>query len=163
MRILSLGLITAMIAAMANAQTRPHVNVLAGHGMPAQEIQVVRNTSQADVPPKLISGTSPTYPVSSLSRRESGYADIMCTVDETGHTRDFSVLNTNYQFFANRTADSSSKKRSQFFIRVHNEPLTIAALRVSNPDRSPARIRQLRRSPNFNLPVILLGSRQQTE
>src|SRR5436190_8641085 len=101
MRILSLGLITAMIAAMANAQTRPHVNVLAGHGMPAQEIQVVRNTSQADVPPKLISGTSPTYPVSSLSRRESGYADIMCTVDETGHTRDFSVLNTNYQFFAN--------------------------------------------------------------
>ena len=101
MRILSLGFITAMIAAMANAQTRPHVNVLAGHGMPAQEIQVVRNTSQADVPPKLISGTSPTYPVSSLSRRESGYADIMCTVDETGHTRDFSVLNTNYQFFAN--------------------------------------------------------------
>ena len=138
MRILSLGFITAMIAAMANAQTRPHVNVLAGHGMPAQEIQVVRNTSQADVPPKLINGTSPTYPVSSLSRRESGYADIMCTVDETGHTRDFSVLNTNYQFFANRTADSSSKKRSQFFIRVHNITLPVVAMRISNPDRSDA-------------------------
>src|SRR5882757_8459556 len=25
----------------------------------------------------------------------------MCTVDETGHTRDFSVLDTNYQSFAN--------------------------------------------------------------
>jgi len=68
MRILSLGFITAMIAAMTNAQTRPHVNVLAGHGMPEQEIQLVGNTSQADVLPKLISGASPTYPVSSLSR-----------------------------------------------------------------------------------------------
>src|SRR5258705_11432793 len=88
MRVLSLSFITAMIAAMANAQTRPHVNVLAGHGMPAQEIQVVRGTSQADVPPKLISGAAPIYPISRLRRGESGYADIMCTVDETEHTRD---------------------------------------------------------------------------
>jgi hypothetical protein len=29
-------------------------------------------------------------------------------------------------------------KRGQFFIRVHNEPLSVVAMRVNNPDRSPA-------------------------
>ena len=32
------------------------------------------------------------------------------------------------------------QKRSQFFIRAHNEALTVVAMRVSNPDRSPVRI-----------------------
>jgi hypothetical protein len=30
------------------------------------------------------------------------------------------------------------QKRSQLFIRVHNEPLSVVAMRVNNPDRSPA-------------------------
>src|SRR5438132_284909 len=29
------------------------------------------------------------------------------------------------------------QKRSQLFIRMHNETLSVAAMRVSNPDRSP--------------------------
>jgi hypothetical protein len=29
-------------------------------------------------------------------------------------------------------------KRSQLFIRVHNEPLSVAAMRVGNEDRLPA-------------------------
>jgi len=32
------------------------------------------------------------------------------------------------------------QKRSQFFLRTHNETLSVAAMRVSNPDRLPARI-----------------------
>jgi hypothetical protein len=32
------------------------------------------------------------------------------------------------------------KKRSQLFIRMHNETLSAAAMRISNPDRSPMRI-----------------------
>jgi hypothetical protein len=32
-------------------------------------------------------------------------------------------------------------KRSQYFIRVHNEPLSVVAMRVCNPDRSPLRIK----------------------
>jgi len=32
------------------------------------------------------------------------------------------------------------QKRSQYFIRTHNDPLTVAAMRVSNPDRSPVGI-----------------------
>jgi len=29
------------------------------------------------------------------------------------------------------------QKRSQLFIGTHNEPLSVVAVRVSNPDRSP--------------------------
>jgi len=32
------------------------------------------------------------------------------------------------------------QKRGQLFVRVHNEPLSVAAMRVNNPDRSPLRI-----------------------
>jgi hypothetical protein len=32
------------------------------------------------------------------------------------------------------------EKRRQFFIGMHNEPLSIAAMCVSNPDRSPVGI-----------------------
>jgi hypothetical protein len=32
------------------------------------------------------------------------------------------------------------QKRSQFFIGMHDKALSVAAMRVSNPDRSPARI-----------------------
>jgi hypothetical protein len=38
-----------------------------------------------------------------------------------------------------RIADFQFQKRSQLFIRVHNETLS-AAMRVCNKDRSPARI-----------------------
>jgi hypothetical protein len=32
------------------------------------------------------------------------------------------------------------QKRSQFLIRTHNETLSVVAMRVGNPDRSPVRI-----------------------
>jgi hypothetical protein len=32
------------------------------------------------------------------------------------------------------------KKRGQLFIRTHNEALSIVAMRVSNPERSPVEI-----------------------
>jgi len=41
---------------------------------------------------------------------------------------------------AARIAASSSHKRSQLFIRAHNETLSVAAMRVSNPDRSLLRV-----------------------
>src|SRR5258708_17695651 len=62
---------------------------------------MVGNASQADGHPKIISGAAPIDSITRLRRGESGYADIMCTVDETGHTRDFRVVDTSYQYFAN--------------------------------------------------------------
>jgi hypothetical protein len=38
-------------------------------------------------------------------------------------------------------AASSFQKRSQLFIHTHNETLSIVAMCVSNPDRSPRRIK----------------------
>jgi hypothetical protein len=37
-----------------------------------------------------------------------------------------------------RIADSSSRKRSQLFIRTHSEPLSVAAMRIGNEDCWPA-------------------------
>jgi hypothetical protein len=39
------------------------------------------------------------------------------------------------------------KKRRQLFIRSHDETLSVAAMRVSNPDRSPARIHAWNTAP----------------
>jgi hypothetical protein len=39
-----------------------------------------------------------------------------------------------------RIADSSSQKRGQFFIRLHNVTLLLVAMCVCNPDRSPLTI-----------------------
>jgi hypothetical protein len=33
------------------------------------------------------------------------------------------------------------EKRGQLFIRLHNETLSVVAMRISNPDRSPLRIK----------------------
>jgi hypothetical protein len=33
------------------------------------------------------------------------------------------------------------QKRSQFFIRMHNETVSVAAMRVSNPDCAPVGIK----------------------
>jgi hypothetical protein len=40
-----------------------------------------------------------------------------------------------------RIADSSSTKAVQLFIRTHNETLTVAAMRVYDPDCSPVGIK----------------------
>jgi len=44
----------------------------------------------------------------------------------------FTRLTANYQF--------KFHQRRQLFIRSHNETLSIAAMRISDPDRLPARI-----------------------
>jgi hypothetical protein len=41
------------------------------------------------------------------------------------------------QFAANADYRSDFNKRGQFLIRTHNETLSVAAMRVRNPDRSP--------------------------
>src|SRR5947207_11851510 len=42
---------------------------------------------------------------------------------------------------------SNSKNAVSFFVGVHNEPLTVVAMRVSNPDRSPIRINRWGTAP----------------
>jgi hypothetical protein len=54
------------------------------------------------------------------------------------------------QFAASATRRFKFKTRSQLFIRTHNETLSVAAMRVGNPDRSPVENQSLRRSSNSN-------------
>ena len=44
-------------------------------------------------------------------------------------------------FAANANRRFKFHKRSQLFLRAHNVTLSVAAMRVSNPDRSPLRIK----------------------
>jgi len=50
------------------------------------------------------------------------------------------------------------QKCSQLFIRTHNETLSAAAMRVSNPDRSPLRIKGLTRSPQLQPALLRLSA-----
>src|SRR5882724_7040649 len=108
MRVLSLSFVTLAVAVthqILAAQTPASMNGSAGvragsYGMPAKKMQFGKS-SQYEEPPKFISGPAPIYPTSRLRNRESGYADIVFTVDESGHTRDFRVLKTSYLYFAN--------------------------------------------------------------
>src|SRR5262245_54330503 len=50
-----------------------------------------------------------------------------------------------------QTALTNSKKRNQLFIRTHNEPLSVVAMCVSNPDCSPIRIDEI---VSDGLPVL---------
>jgi protein TonB len=102
-RFLALALIV-MTPAMARqtqaADPLPPVNAWAGSPLPPKQMQGSGHSLECDVPPKFISGAAPIYPISRLRLREPGYAEIRFTVDETGHTRDFQVLKTNYPYFA---------------------------------------------------------------
>jgi periplasmic protein TonB len=57
-------------------------------------------SSRYDVPPKLLSGLTPKYPPSRLNSGEGGTAIVEFTVDEHGIPRDFSVVRTDYLYFA---------------------------------------------------------------
>ena len=48
--------------------------------------------------------------------------------------------NVNMNRFGHANHHLQFYKRSQLFLRVHNETLSVAAMRVGNPDRSPVRI-----------------------
>jgi hypothetical protein len=43
-------------------------------------------------------------------------------------------------FAASANSRFQFQKRGQLFIRVHNELVSVAAMRVNNPDRSPVAI-----------------------
>jgi TonB family protein len=94
-------LLTTAICALATCQplaaqergTRPHEPVASvGKSAPP--------SSAYDVPPKLLSGRTPIYPITRLQRGEGGDAIIDFTVDAQGIPRDFRVVKADYPYFA---------------------------------------------------------------
>jgi len=55
---------------------------------------------QYDVPPILLSGRVPIYPITRLKRGQSGDALIAFTIDEHGIPRDFRVVQSDYPYYA---------------------------------------------------------------
>ncbi|PYJ06413.1 MAG: hypothetical protein DME95_00730 [Verrucomicrobia bacterium] len=105
-----------VITASATGQTLPagpHANARAGCAIPAEQMHASSWSGDFDTPPKFIRGDAPIYPITRLRLREPGFASIACVVDETGHTRDFRVLKTNYPYFASHAIIAMQKWQFQ--------------------------------------------------
>ena len=75
------------------------------------DLHVTALSSSFDVPPKFVSGAAPIYPITRLRLREPGFAEISFVVDETGRTRDFQVVKTNYPYFGSHAIAAVQKWR----------------------------------------------------
>jgi TonB family protein len=58
---------------------------------------------QYDIPPKLISGHAPAYPMSQWRASKSGYAIVAFTIGRDGRTSDVYVLQASYPYFGSHT------------------------------------------------------------
>ena len=86
--------------------TSPHEPVaMVGKSLPP--------SAQYDVPPKLLSGRTPIYPITQLREHRSGDALIAFTIDEQGIPRDFRILKTDYSYFATHAIAAMREWRFQ--------------------------------------------------
>ena len=113
MRVLTFVLIIVTVAAAHAAGAKPRIATRPGSPLPAKEMQAIGPSSDFEVAPKFVSGEAPIYPITRLRLREPGFAVISFAVDETGHTRDFRVLKTNYPYFAGHAIAAIQKWRFQ--------------------------------------------------
>jgi TonB family protein len=60
-------------------------------------------TTQYDVPPKLVKGDAPIYPITQVLARKTGSAVVAFTVGTDGATHDVRVVSTTYPYFASHT------------------------------------------------------------
>ncbi len=66
--------------------------------------QVVGSESDAyDTPPRLISGRAPIYPVTHVLKAGGGQSTIEFTIAADGTTRDFLVVHSDHEYFANHS------------------------------------------------------------
>lgn len=85
-------------------------------------------SSAYDVPPKLLSGRTPIYPITRLMRHQNGDALIELTVDEQGIPRDFRVVKADYPYFGTHAIIAMRDWRFQAAMK-HGKPVA-ARLRV---------------------------------
>jgi TonB family protein len=68
--------------------------------MPADKMAITFAGGKLDSPPRFLRGEAPTYPIKQLRYGGGGFAVIRFAIDESGRTRDFQVVKTNYKYFA---------------------------------------------------------------
>ena len=112
MRVLPLAFVTVMLAAAS--QTRAaDTRMKSGAPLPTNALQGNGASSEFDVPPKLISGVAPEWRVPPRVIPGPGYAVIDFTIDASGRTRDFRVVESSAYFLASDAIYAMKKWRFQ--------------------------------------------------
>lgn len=127
MRLLSFAFVTVMLAAANQtraADTPPPLK--SGAPLPTTALQGLGTSSQFDAPPKFISGVASEFRVPPHVEPAPGYAVIDFTIDETGRTRDFRVVETSAYFLASDAIYSMKKWRFQPATK-HRHPVACRA------------------------------------
>jgi len=93
---LVIGVTTLLLAGCASPEAD---EVLAEGAIPPSWQIQPENKSSFDIPPKLLSGHAPIYPISQVRERKSGSATIGFIIDTQGKTRDLRVIAADYPFF----------------------------------------------------------------
>ncbi len=79
-----------------------------------------------DSPPRLIRGEAPKYPIRQLRYGGGGFAEIGFVIDESGRTRDFTVIKTNYKYFAGAAIIAMKGWRFEP-ARLNGKPIAVPA------------------------------------
>ncbi|MFL6530837.1 MAG: energy transducer TonB [Chthoniobacterales bacterium] len=96
-------LLCALSLTSASAETP---TFMAGRQMPPDQVQLSFSGEKFDVPPKFLRGEAPIYPIRQLRYGGGGFATIGFVIDASGRTREFTVVKTNYKYFAGAAIDA---------------------------------------------------------
>ena len=99
---------------------------MAGRQLPAGQMQITSANANFDVPPKFVRGEAPTYPIRQLRYGGGGYAVIGFVIDESGRTRDFQVIDSNYKYFAGHSIEAIKGWRFEPALRK-GKPVSVHA------------------------------------
>ena len=99
---------SACLPVVVRAENPHLVHVNPVQDMPTKDLRF-RVVSGVTAPPKLIRGLAPVYSLPRAGGREDGFATISCTVDITGHTRGFRVVEASRPYFARDSIEALEK------------------------------------------------------
>jgi TonB family protein len=91
-----------ILAYVAGASGRDPV-IRPGAPYPNSALHWPAKTAEYDVPPRLISGDAPIYPIKQVFANATGAAVVAFTIGTDGATHDVRVVRTTYPYFASHT------------------------------------------------------------
>ena len=142
-----------LLSFLAACQTSP--DKITRPGEPVALVgKSIGRSSQYDIPPKLLSGRAPIYPIKQLQAGNSGSALIEFTIDEQGIPRDFRIVKTDYRYFATHAIVAMREWRFQPAIKNGKAVAVRARMPFSYHWTGPRSAREALRT-NTHLPITL--------
>jgi TonB family protein len=87
------------------------VHVRANSSIPSGSVSGYAAPNDYDVPPRLIKGDAPIYPISQRLANKTGHATIEFTIGSDGKTGDFTVVESDVAFYASHAIVAVQKWR----------------------------------------------------